>query len=310
VELFMQAPPLRSQALRLLHLLLEAPPLAALFEGSLGLSAAARGDPGPPTATGATSGTSGGLEGGAGSSTPAAAAEAAGGPAELQEQQQQQQQQQMQVDGGSGGENGGEGTPWLGAALIAEVLLDSFALDIEPPLAGSSSCSRSDGGSELTACTSNSGPGVAACGGSGVAAPRAAMQLVAMLREERHQGLLLALLLDDALGAPGCMLAQRLIQLAEAATAQPGEDASLMLLCPEQWPTAQPGQAAPSQAAASGSGVLLQQQAGWQQRLRVVQEALTLLRGLLVSDSTRECASEACSRTAVALQSCCTVLGV
>ncbi|KAL4857432.1 Queuine tRNA-ribosyltransferase accessory subunit 2 [Chlorella vulgaris] len=289
VELFMQAPPLRSQALRLLHLLLEAPPLAALFEGSLGLSAAARGDPAPPTATGATSGTSGGLEGGAGSSTPAAAAEAAaGGPAELQEQQQQQQQQMpMQLDGGSGGENGGGGTPWLGAALIAEILLDSFALDIEPPLAGSSSCSRSDGGSELAPSTSSSGPGVAACGGGGVAAARAAMQLVAMLREERHQGILLALLLDDALGAPGCMLAQRLIQLAEAATAQPGEEASLMLLCPEQWPTAQQGQAAPLQAAASGSGVLLQQQAGWQQRLRVVQEALTLLRGLLVEDSTR-----------------------
>jgi hypothetical protein len=37
-----------------------------------------------------------------------------------------------------------------------------------------------------------------------------------------------------------------------------------------------------------GGDGLLHQQAAWQQRLRVVQEALTLLRGLLVDDSTGE----------------------
>ena len=44
---------LRLQALHLLQLLLEDASLAQLFEGSLAQAAAARGEPGPPTATAA-----------------------------------------------------------------------------------------------------------------------------------------------------------------------------------------------------------------------------------------------------------------
>jgi hypothetical protein len=103
------------------------------------------------------------------------------------------------------------------------------------------------------------------------------MQLTAALREQRQHGILVYLLLDDACGAPGQMLAQRLVQLAEAALAHPAAEDAALMPCPLPCPDG------------SGSGgtgeTLLHQQAAWHQRLRVAQEALTLLRGLLVDES-------------------------
>jgi hypothetical protein len=268
MELFMRPLALRLQALRLLQLLLEDASLAQLFEGSLAQAAAARGEPGPPTATAATGG------GGSGNATPGREAQprvgggfaGGGGGGDYGAQP-------MQVDDGGSGEAGGSGGPWIGAAAIAERLLDSFILDdgMQPGSHGSSSSSSSAGCRRAEEAL----PG----GSSSAAAARAAMHLVAALREQRQQGLLVVLLLDDACGAPGCMLAQRLVQLAEAATALPGEEAALMLLCPAQWPQA---------GSAGAGGALLAAQAAWQQRLRVAQEALTLLRGLLVDDSCGE----------------------
>lgn len=258
----MHPPVLRLPALRLLHLLLEEPALARLFEGSLAQAAAARSEPGPPTAT---AGTSGGPSGTPGDE----AATGGGGPHPMQVEQ-----------GGGGGDGGQRGGPWTGAAAIAERLMDSFVLDEGGPLASGSphlthSSHSGSGGAEA-------GSASAAGGGAAAAAvPRAAMALVAALREARQQGILIYLLLDDACGAPGCMLSQRLVQLAEAALALPGEEGALQLLCPLQWP-ASGGSAAP------GAPPLLHQQAAWQQRLRVAQEALTLLRGLLIDDSCGE----------------------
>jgi hypothetical protein len=272
MEFFMRPLALRLQALHLLQLLLEDASLAQLFEGSLAQAAAARGEPGPPTATAATGG------GGSGNATPGREAQPrlrggfadGGGGGD-------NGAQPMQVDCGGDGEACGGGGPWIGAAAIAERLLDSFILDDGMPPGSHGSSSSSGSSSNSAGCRRAEGdlPG----GSSGAAAARAAMHLVAALREQRQQGLLVALLLDDACGAPGCMLAQRLVQLAEAATAVPGEEAALMLLCPAQWPQA---------SSAGTGGALLAAQAAWQQRLRVAQEALTLLRGLLVDDRCGE----------------------
>lgn len=261
----MGPPALRLQAIRLLQLLLEDASLARLFEGSLAQAAAARGEPGPPTAT---AGNSGGED----SATPVgelmpapggAGGEAAGGP------------QPMQAEGGEGA---GVTGPWIGAAAIAERLLDSFVLD--DSLAPSSAAV---GSGPTPAAGSSGGGSAASCRGTAVA--RAAMQLVAALREQRQHGILVYLLLDDACGAPGQMLAQRLVQLAEAAFAQPADDDALMP-CPLPFPD---GLSTSSGAGGSSSAAtLLHQQAAWQQRLRVAQEALTLLRGLLVDESCGE----------------------
>lgn len=262
----MGPPALRLQAIRLLQLLLEDACLARLFEGSLAQAAAARGEPGPPTATAGNSG-------GEGSSTPGgeliaapggAGGEAAGGP------------QPMQAEGGEGA---GVTGPWIGAAAIAERLLDSFVLDdsLAPSSAGV-------GSGPTPAAGSSGGGSAASCFGTAVA--RAAMQLVAALREQRQHGILVYLLLDDACGAPGQMLAQRLVQLAEAALAQPADDDAALMPCPLPFPD---GLSTSSGAGGSSSaGTLLHQQAAWQQRLRVAQEALTLLRGLLVDESCGE----------------------
>ena len=263
----MTPPVLRLQALRLLQLLLEDAALARLFEASLSQAAAARGEPGPPTATAGTSGGEGsGTPSGQLLGGPGAAGDAGEGP------------QPMQAEGGEGAAGGG---PWIGAAAIAERLLDSFALgdSLGPPPA-SSAATAGPAGSGGSDGSSSSSSGSVACG-TGTAVARAAMQLAAALREQRQHGILVALLLDDACGAPGQMLAQRLVQLAEAALAQPGEDANLQLLCPLQWPDG-------SGASGASGGSLLHQQAAWQQRLRVAQEALTLLRGLLVDDTCGE----------------------
>lgn len=260
----MQPPALRLQALQLLQLLLEDASLAQLFEGSLAQAAAARGEAGPPTATAGTSGVG---EGNGASSTPGREAVRGGGAAG--HGVQPLQAEGGEVDGGG---------PWIGAAVIAERLLDSLMLDDSLAPAAEPSSSRGVGASAAAAASAE--PCGIAVGGTAVA--RAAMQLAASLREHRQQGILVALLLDDACGAPGCMLAQRLVQLAEAALALPGEEVALMLLCPLQWP--QDG----SSSSAGGAGTLLHRQAAWQQRLRVAQEALTLLRGLLVDDSCSE----------------------
>ncbi|KAL4422827.1 hypothetical protein ABPG75_009024 [Micractinium tetrahymenae] len=253
MERFMQPPALRLQALSLLQLLLEEPSLAGLFESSLSHAAAARCEPGPPTATAGTSGNGGG------SSTPQGpAAGGRGGEA-------------MQVEDGGG--RAPAGGPWTGAAEIAERLLDSFSLDIWPQPAAEAQQGASSGAAAAAAA----GGGAEACGiAARAAVARAAMSLVAALREARQHGILIYLLLDDACGAPGGMLAERLVQLAESALAIPGEEGAMMLLCPLPWPEG---------AGGGGDGLLLRQQADWQQRLRVAQEALTLLRGLLLDES-------------------------
>jgi hypothetical protein len=231
LELFMQPPALRLQALRLLHLLLEAPALAQLFECSLAAAATvARGDP---------------------ALQPEAKATSDSGAAPMQLERRE--------DGGS---SVVDGDAWKGAAMVADALFDSFLLPVQDVCPPGSPASSSD----LTAAAS------AEPAEGGYAVARAAMALVASLREHRQTGLLNALLLDEACGAPGCMLAQRLIQLAGAASALPGEDGALLPLCP----------------APGGEAALLRAQANWQQRLRVVQEALTLLRGLLIDEACGE----------------------
>ena len=279
----MRPPSLRLQALQLMQLMLEDATLAQLFEGGLREAAAARGEPGPPTAT---AGTSGSGEGGDTSSTPGRAAAPGGGGGV----------QPMQADAGEPVRRSA-----TFAAQIVERLLDSFVLDDAlqswtcwssfemalPPPAGTASSSGGGGSSSggggssraVAATTAAAAAGEPACSGTTVA--RAAMQLVATLRERRQRGILSALLLDDACGAPGCMLAQRLMQLAETALALPGEEAALQLLCPLPWPEG---------AGAARGTTLLHQQADWQQRLRVAQEALTLLRGLLVDSECSESA--------------------
>lgn len=252
----MQPPALRLQALRLLQLLLEDASLARLFEGSLSRAAAARCDPGMPTGTAGTSGD------GAGSDTPQGPA-AGGGGAPVQVE-----------DGGGSVVAGG---PWTGAAEVAERLLDSLSLDLGPQPADAAqhgSSARAPNAADAGA----RGVGIAAL----AAVPRAAMSLAAELLGARRHGILAYLLLDDACGAPGGMLAERLVQLAESAMAVPGEDGAMMLLCPLPWP-----QGAARGAGAAG-GLPLCQQAAWQQRLRVAQEALTLLRGLLLDESCGE----------------------
>lgn len=249
----MQPPGLRLPALRLLQLLLEDASLACLFEASLSHAAAARCEPGPPTATAGNSGDD------TGRGTPQGPA--AGGACDA-----------TQEGDRAGAAAGG---PWTGAAEIAERLLDSFSLDLgtQPVVAAQHGDSRAAPG---PAGTGEEAGGIA----SRAAVPRAAMSLVASLLEARQHGILIYLMLDDACGAPGGMLAERLVQLAESATAMPGEEGALMLLCPLPWPDGTGSRAA--------SGVLLRQQAAWQQRLRVAQEALTLLRGLLLDESCGE----------------------
>lgn len=265
----MQPAALRLPALQLLQLLLEDAALAQLFEGSLAQAAAIRGEPGPPTATAGTSGTG---EGGGGSTPAQDAAPALSGSGGAGNGMAP-----MQADGGEA-----EG-PWIGAAAIAERLLDSYVLDEALP--GDGSPPRGSGAAAGSAAAVGA-PGSSSSSSSGssrdgTTVARAALQLVAALRESRQRGILVSLLLDDACGAPGCMLAQRLVQLAEAALAQPGEEAALMLLCPQQCPQGGGG--------SGGDGtMLLHRQAAWQARLRVAQEALTLLRGLLVDDSCGE----------------------
>ncbi len=274
---------LRLQSIRLLQLLLDEPSLARLFEGSLSQAAAARGEPGPPTATAGNSGgedsaTPGGeliaapgveLMAAPGGGGGGAAAAAAGGP------------QPMQAEGGEGA-----GGPWIGAAAIAERLLDSFVLDdsLAPSSApGSAAAPTADSGSG-----GGSDSGGTAAAGCGTAVARAAMQLVAALREQRQHGIVVYLLLDDACGAPGQMLAQRLVQLAEAALAQPADEDGALMPCPLQCPDGSGISSSSSGAGGGSGGTLLHQQAAWQQRLRVAQEALTLLRGLLVDESCGE----------------------
>ncbi|KAL4448861.1 hypothetical protein ABPG77_007578 [Micractinium sp. CCAP 211/92] len=251
MERFMQPPGLRLPALRLLQLLLEDASLARLFEASLSHAAAARCEPGPPTATAGDSDDT--CTGGGAPRGPAA-----GGACDA-----------TQEGDRAGAAAGG---PWTGAAEIAERLLDSFSLDLgtQPVVAAQHGDSRAAPG---PAGTGEEAGGIA----SRAAVPRAAMSLVASLLEARQHGILIYLMLDDACGAPGGMLAERLVQLAESATAVPGEEGALMLLCPLPWPDGTGSRAA--------SGVLLRQQAAWQQRLRVAQEALTLLRGLLLDES-------------------------
>ena len=266
MELLMQPPALRVQALQLLQLLLEDASLAQLFEGSLSQAAAARGEPGPPTATAGTGGSGGTGEGGGTSHTPGRSAAPGCGDNGVQP---------MQPDDSEAG------GPWIGAAAISERLLESFVLSDGPaPTAAAGPSGGSAKGGSAAAADLAASAAEPACGSS-TAMPRAALQLVAALREQRQRGILAALLLDDACGAPGLMLAQRLVQLADAALALPGEEAALQLLCPLQWPARVAG-------GGGGGGTLLHQQAAWQQRLRLAQEALTLLRGLLVDSECSE----------------------
>lgn len=253
----MQPPALRLQALHLLQLLLEDASLARLFEASLSHAAAARCEPGPPTATAGNTGDE------ADCGTPQGPAAGGGGDG-------------MQVEDGGGAALAGG--PWTGAAEIAERLLDSFSLDLGPqPAAAAQHDSGADGRSAHGAADAGAEAGGVA---PGATVPRAALALVAALLEARQHGLLIYLLVDDACGAPGGMLAERLVQLAESAMAIPGEEGAMMLLCPLPWPD--------SSGSRAGSALLLRQQAAWQQRLRVAQEALTLLRGLLLEESCGE----------------------
>lgn len=183
----------------------------------------------------------------------------------------------MQAEGGEGA-----GGPWIGAAAIAERLLDSFVLD------DSLAPSSGPGSAAAPMVDSGSGSGSSAAAGCGTAVARAAMQLAAALREQRQHGILVYLLLDDACGAPGQMLAQRLVQLAEAALAQPADEDGALMPCPLQCPDGSGISSSGSGAGGGSGGTVLHQQAAWQQRLRVAQEALTLLRGLLVDESCGE----------------------
>jgi uncharacterized protein YfiM (DUF2279 family) len=109
-----------------------APPagLVALFEGSLAQAAAARGEPSPPIANAAT----GGAEGAGGSSSPARD----GGGAPEGGAGAGQQPAEMEVGEAEAG-------PWLGAAVIAERLLDSFVLGGPGSAAAPASGSTSTG---------------------------------------------------------------------------------------------------------------------------------------------------------------------
>lgn len=122
--------------------------------------------------------------------------------------------------------------------------------------------------------------------GSQYAIPRQALSLVAMLREQGVRGILSHLIQSDDGGggtAGGEGLCQRLVQLLEAASAQQGPQAATAPLSPAQCPPALLDAAAPG--GASSTVETAGAQRAWQQRVRLMQEALTLLRGLLVDEA-------------------------
>ena len=283
LELFLRPPGLRVQALQLLHLLLEEPALAAAFEASL---AAAAGSSGQESETPQGSGGSG--PGGGRSSLADASTGPSRAPSHKGGADQEGAAEPMQLDAAEP-----HAAPsWAGAPAVLRRVLQSLSLapgqpqpqpqqgpqqqqqQQQQPAAG--------GGHEApakmpgAAGAGGAAAGPAAGGGGPCAAARQALKLVAMLRERRAQGILLALLQGD----DGCEgLCQRLVALVAAATVQQGPDAATSPLLPAQCP-AGAGDLSSGSAAEAAAAAL-----AWQQLMRVAQEALTLLRGLSVDEA-------------------------
>jgi hypothetical protein len=115
-----------------------------------------------------------------------------------------------------------------------------------------------------------------------MAMPRAAMAVVALLRE--RPGAAVSYLVSEV-GGSGGPLPVRLCQLAASALAARGATASVTVVATAPW----------TQGSFPAARL---EQAAWQRRVRVAQEALTLLRALLVTDATAVAAADELLRCA------------
>jgi hypothetical protein len=172
----------------------------------------------------------------------------------------------------------GGGTPLTRGAAARMAAGDRVPMDIDPP-APAPQGAWLEGWAVLeglAACLAPPPPGPPAEAVDDCALPRAALAAVALLRE-RGQQACLGYLLQEAgtsgTSGGGGPLPVALLALAESAVAHQGADAPVTPVMTAAWPQG----AWPAARDA---------RAGWQRRLRVAQEALTLLRGLLLTEAT------------------------
>jgi hypothetical protein len=212
----------------------------------------------------------------------------------------------MQLDGAGASPNPRAG--WGGAPAVLRRVLQSMTLPPAAPLLvaqrpavhghapqhpqhGAAPREQRGASSTAAAAAQAAAKGGAAAGDQPCAAPQQALRLLAMLRERQAHGILSHLIQspDDG-GAGGTIsgegLCQKLIQLLEAASAQQGPDAATAPLFPAQFPSGPPELAGPAgQGTGDAATACLAAQLEWQQRLRLAQEALSLMRGLLMDDA-------------------------
>ncbi len=208
----------------------------------------------------------------------------------------------------------GTSTPWLGAPYVLRRALQtlSLALPGKPPPVQcqqqqavpaheqqpeSVAAARAAG-----ACATAAAPMPAAAEVPGTAAEtwalygaqRQALRLVAMLRERHSYGVLSHLIHghdEGGTSSGGAGLCHRLVQLLRSASAQREPGCAPSPLLPTQFPTGPLERCAADSsntagaAPGGGAAATCAAQLEWQQRLRLAQEALTLLRGLLLDET-------------------------
>lgn len=261
LEIFLQHQELHLPAVQLLHLLLEDATLAAAVGASAAAAAAAaRAEQAPPSTGGAAPGNK---------RRPSVDTPVTRSAARLAAESQDGEEEAvaMQVDGQ-------EDARWMGGAAVLDGLVDCLRLPsrCDDPL-------DTAGGDEGAAAAGDGAHAQDLAGRKeGCALPRAAMAAVALLRE-RGQDACMAYVMQEPGGqgstgqGSSSPLPVRLVQLAEAALSPTGPDAPVTPILTTDWPEG----GWPGARAA---------QAAWQRRLRVAQEALTLVRGLLLGEGT------------------------
>jgi hypothetical protein len=210
------------------------------------------------------------------------------GPSRRQQPQSRGAGEQLQLSAHAPGAQAGEAVDGVG---ILEAILESLSAR---QLGGGGASAADEQRQQEVGQASSGGEE----GGGAVEVARAALALLASLRERRRHALLLALLDREGEAAPlgggGSLgLAQSLLQLAAAAVAPRSLDAAAMILSSQPWPS--PLETPHAAVEGRGGGAQQAQRAqheqlAWHGRVRLAQEALTLLRALLVDDVTGEAA--------------------
>jgi hypothetical protein len=170
---------------------------------------------------------------------------------------------------------------WEGGPSVAAALLDCLALELATaaeqaaprPLGSLGSPAGGNAGARGPAPAHSVQPGP---GGAGSVA-RAALEVLASLREWRRHGILAHLIQEREDQGPLGSLPMRLVRLADECTSDSGRDGGQLTLL---IPAPRPADVASLMA--------------WWQRLRVAQEALVLLRGLGIDSALGAHRDSAC----------------